>query len=139
MDKRLTATIVALGLMILASMTEAKTIRATEMNSTMWAELHQGRYTDVIVEFRKGDELPISLAAQGDLIESSQPATTFVSVKRNFWIKGQENKLLISIDGVTFKNFSDILTGSIIADARTEEPGGGVASAMNLLLKANLR
>jgi hypothetical protein len=85
-----------------------------------------------------GDELPVSFSAKGDLLETSRTGVSYVSVKRNFWLKVQGNNVQLSLDGNTYKAITEMLTGSFMAGADSEE-NGGVANSIHLVLKAALR
>ena len=67
--------ILMMGMFLLTTSMEvsAKTLRATEIEASEWKNLSQGKLQDVIIEFRQGDELPVSFETQGDLIETNQP------------------------------------------------------------------
>lgn len=130
--------VVAMFGLLLTGAAEAKTIRATEMTGSLWQRLTAGTAEELIVEFRQGDELPVSFTAEGDLIETSRAGVSYVSVKRNFWLKLQNNDVQMSLDGSAYRPVKDMLTGSLTAGAGSEE-NGGIANAINLGLKANLK
>jgi hypothetical protein len=138
MNSKITAAIAGLCLLILAGVAEAKTVRATDLTTQQWTNFTSGTLTDLVVEFRQGDVLPVTLMAQGDLIETSQAATSFVTVKKNFWLDAQANNVQISLDGTTFKNISDVVSGSIEADAGSPT-NGGVANTINVMFRAFLK
>lgn len=116
----------------------AKVIRATAVGASLWSDLASGKLGNIIVEFRQGDELPVTFEAQGDLIESKQTAVNFIEVKRNFWLQLKKSTVEISLDGVAFKKLSDVLTGSLEAGARAPE-SGGIAESINIVFKAFLK
>jgi hypothetical protein len=129
--------IVGACILLFAGLSEAKTIRATELGEALWSNLSKGDLDGMIVEFHEGDELPVNLSAEGDLLETTRSASSFVAVKKNFWIKAKQNKLRISFDGATYKDITDALTGSIGAGAGTGQ--GGPANGINLSFKATLK
>ena len=132
--------LVMAGMLLLSGAAQAsgKVVRATEMVSTMWSDLSRGKMGDVTVEFRQGDELPVSFEAQGDLVETRQTAVSYVGIKKNFWLRLSQNNVEISLDGTTFKKLSDVLTGSLEAGAGSAQ-NGGVADAINIVFKAFLK
>lgn len=85
-----------------------------------------------------GDELPITFEAQGDLIETRQASISYVTVKMNFWIQLSQNNIQISLDGITFKNLNDTLTGSLEAGTGTDQ-NDGHAKSLNIMFKAFLK
>ena len=138
MRNKTKSAMITAGLLLFAGVSEARTVRAIDMDSSLWSNLSAGTPSDIIVEFRRDDEVPIHLTAEGDLIESTQAATSYVRIKRNFWLKVQQQKIKISLDGMTFKDLSDVLTGSIKADTGPD-PNGGIANVINLAFRAFLR
>jgi hypothetical protein len=120
----------------LTSFAQAKTIRATELNAGFWSQLQSRAAGDVTVEFRQGDEIPVTFSAQGDFLESTQSGTTYVSVKRNFWIKIVGNDLEMSLDGATFKPLDQMVKRSISADAGA---GSNPIGAINVVLQAFMK
>ncbi len=130
--------VVSMLSLLLVGTAEAKTIRATEMNGSLWSRLTAASAEDLIVEFRQGDELPVSFSAEGDLLETSRVGTSYVSVKRNFWLKLENNDVQMSLDGTAFKPIKDMVTGSLTAGAGSGD-NGGIANAINIGLKANLK
>ncbi|MCB9027382.1 MAG: hypothetical protein H6625_13755 [Bdellovibrionaceae bacterium] len=116
----------------------AITIQATEMNSDLWAKLTAGMSSELIVEFRQGDELPVAFSSKGDFLETVQVGTSYVEVKRDFWLKLKGNDVLMSLDGATYKPISDITTGSFSAEASSGS-NGGPANAINLVLESYLK
>lgn len=117
----------------------SKAIRATELNGSIWNDFEQGLISDLLVEFRAGDRLPVTLEAQGDLIETTETAPSYVVVKRPFWVKVGQRDILMSLDGTLFKPIQEMARGSFTAGASSDQGGGGVASAIQLLFKAYLR
>lgn len=117
---------------------QAKTIRATEMNSDLWAKLTAGVSSELIVEFRQGDELPVTFASKGDFLETVQVGTSYVEVKRDFWLRLQGNDVQMSLDGTTYQPIKDVVTGSFSAGANSGS-NGGPANAINLVLEAYLK
>jgi hypothetical protein len=130
--------LLAACVLLMAGVSEAKTVRATEMNGTLWSNLSKGALSDIIIEFRQGDELPVNLTAEGDLMETTQTATSYIGIKRNFWLKVQNTKIQISLDGTNFKEMNEVLSGSIEAGAGSDQ-NGGIANAINVAFKAFLK
>src|SRR5438445_7269584 len=83
---------------LVSAITEAKTIRATEMGAQEWSRFDKGT-GDLIVEFREGDQLPATVGFQGDFLETAQQGTSYVNVKRSFWVKLQSGSFQMSLDG----------------------------------------
>ncbi len=128
--------LIGLGFFAVAQTATAteRLIRASEMTPTTWSDLTKGRWGDVVVEFRQGDELPVTLDAQGDLFETTQASVSYVGVKKNFWLRLRGQQVDLSFDGRTFKKLSDSLTGRLDVGAGSAQ-NGGVADAIQISLK----
>ncbi len=134
--------VVALAIFSLGSEVRAQTpvkrVRAVELTSQLWSDFNKGEIQELVVEFRHGDRLPITLAAEGDLLETAELNPSYVTVKRNFWIKIEQNQMYLSLDGSIFKHFKDSLTGSFTAGASSDDRNSA-ANAINLVFKAVLK
>lgn len=131
---------VLVGMLVLSGAAQAtgKVVRATDMGPTMWSDLTHGKMGDVVVEFRQGDDLPVTFEAQGDLMETRQTSVSYVGIKKNFWLRLSQNNVEISFDGTKFKKIGDVLSGSLEAGAGSAQ-NGGVADAINIGFKAFLK
>lgn len=138
--KTLKTTLVIAVSVLLSSMTFAnsKSLRASEMSAAAWSEFTKGKLGDIVIEFRQGDELPVTFQAEGDLIETKQTSVSYVGVKKNFWLRLGKNDIEISLDGTEFKKLNQMIAGSLQAGAGTDQ-NGGVANAVNVVLKAFLK
>lgn len=128
--------LVIAGMLMLSGVAQAngKVIRATEMASVNWSDLSTAKLGDFVVEFRQGDEIPLSFHAEGDLIETRQNSVSTVVVKKNFWIRLSSNLIEISFDGTNFKKIQEAVSGSIEAGAGSAQ-NGGFADAINVVFK----
>lgn len=126
------------GLMLISHVCEAKTVRARDLTAAQWSDVASGKANDLNVEFRQGDELPVSLVAQGDLIETTHPEVSYVRVKRNFWIQADQTHLKISWDGITYTDANKALNGSLTVGAGSAGEGG-IANALNIVFQAEVK
>ena len=129
---------IALCILLIAYGAQAKTVRATELDRAAWTKVGNGVLGDMTIEFRQGDQLPINLKAEGDLVETPQPIPSTITVKRNFWIRSQSSKLQFSLDGQNFKDISDAISGSLEVGADTPT-SGGIADAIHINFKSFLK
>ncbi len=138
--KTLLSTTLILGALFIGGTTTAqpKILRAGEMSSQQWSELTASDSQDIIVEFRQGDEIPVSFTSEGDLIETVQTGVSYIKVKKSFWLQLQNDNVKISLNGVSFKNLNDVIRGSFSAGASANTPGIPVNS-IHLMLKAFLK
>lgn len=119
---------------------QAKTtrIRATDLRSSVWAQLSKLTSDDLLVEFQQGDELPITIESKGDLLETHQTGLNTVIVKKNFLVHFSQAGVEISFDGHTYKKIGDALKGSIGVGAGSVQ-NGGVADAINIIFEAYVK
>lgn len=124
--------------LVLSATSQAKTVRATELNTNFWQELKKNPI-ETVVEFHEGDELPVSFTAEGDFFETSGANSfSYVTVKRNFWLKMDKSGVKLSLDGVTYKSISETISGAFEAGAGASA-SGTAASSINLMFKANIK
>lgn len=136
--KKIKMTLMITGMLLLAGQVEAKIIRATDLGANVWSDLSRGKLADVTVEFRQGDEIPVNLTIEGDLMETKQPtALNYVEIKRNFWLRLNNNNFEVSFDGTTFKKFSDYLTGRM--EAGGSGSANGIVNSINIIFKAFIK
>ncbi|MCO5144198.1 MAG: hypothetical protein M9962_14005 [Oligoflexia bacterium] len=117
---------------------EAKTIRATELSNNIWDKINSYGSEEITVEFRQGDELPVSFYASGDLLETSREGSSYIRIKRDFWIRLKNEKVTMSLDNREYKPLSEMLMGSFQAGAGSED-NGGIAHIIRLNLDARLK
>ena len=120
------------------SVAEGKTFRASEMKNADWSRLGKAGDDEMMVEFRQGDELPLTFSAEGDFLETTRNEISLLHVKRDFWLRAKGDKLDASLDGMSFRPLNELMTGQLSAGAGGAENGGPV-NAIHLLLKANLK
>ena len=115
---------------------EAKIVRIYDLQDQDFEDLDGKKIDELIIEFRQGDKLPLTLKAEGDLIESSSKSAvpTDFLIKRNFWIKFERDALTMSLNGDNFGPVSDSLTGNLSVGARVNKPSN---RAMGLFLQFN--
>jgi hypothetical protein len=136
--KTLSIMCAAIGLAVVTSVSEGRTLRATEISPSAWAQLSMQDKENLTIEFRQGDRIPINITAQGDLVETVSTGTQYLSVKRNFWLRFQSNEILVSLDGQHFSHLKDILSGSLEAGVGTDD-NTGIANAIQIAFKAYLK
>jgi len=103
-----------------------------QANAKFMEQLKQG------VQFRQGDRIPMTFVAEGDLLESADGQPIYLTVRRGFFMKMVGNDILMSLDGTQYKKISDLLKGTISADASATDPSQ-IVSAINLKLQEYLK
>jgi hypothetical protein len=128
------------ALLLGATVSNAQThvLRANQLGAADWSALQDGKLDQVVIEFRQGDELPLRLVAQGDLLESKEIVISTVVVKRSFWIRPTRTALEISLDGQHFTKPQDALSGSLEVGSGADE-NGGAATGIGIFFKAFLK
>ena len=136
--KVLNTHIIALAALLLCvgGVSEAKTVRATELKNVLQSGWAKTIPNGTVVEFRQGDQLPVALQFEGDFLETTQASQGYVAVKRNFWILVDQNQVQVSLDGTTFKNMDEVASGSLSAGAGSDS---GPADAINIAFKWMLK
>lgn len=124
--------------LLISVVSQAMTVRATELKGSVWKDLMSGVIDSITVEFRQGDVLPVNVSAEGDLVETTQSATSYITVKRNFWLRAERSNIQISLDGTQFKSLGEVLTGKLEATAGSDQ-AGGIANTINILFSAFLK
>ena len=137
MKKQITVLAVA-GALLMSAQVQARTVRAGDMTASQWSQLMSQGSEELTVEFRQGDEIPVSFGSTGDLLETTTTGVSYVKVKRQFWLQLGERGVQMSLDGNSFRPLQDVVTGSFSAGAGSAQPGIPV-NAINLMLKANLK
>lgn len=132
----LAATLAMLGAS--AGYAGTETIRVTQLNSDMWQKLKTGEISQLIVEFRQGDVLPLTVNVGGDLLETTDNHPSNLIVRRPFFVKVEQDKVLLSLNGTEYKSIQELLKGNINVGASSEE-NGGPANAINVLVQAFLK
>lgn len=124
------------ALILFAALSEAQTMRATDLDSATWGKLVNGQMNGFVVEFRKGDALPINFSAEGDFFETGHTQPNYLNIKKDFWMMGTTKEILFSLDGKNFKPLSEVATGNLMVGAGSNQ-NDGRANFLNIVLKAN--
>lgn len=115
-------------------------LRVSEMTPQIWTAFEKGDIQELVIEFRQGDQLPLSFSSEGDILETLETRNISpVLVKKAFWLKIEQHSILMSLDGTNFKSIPEILTGSFTASFVGGENRSTVANAINLVFKGSLR
>src|SRR3990167_8319389 len=89
-----------------------KKIRFSDISSKEFKNILNGNPADLVVEFRQGDQIPISINAVGDIFETRDSEPNHLVVKRSFFLKfDQMPTLLMSWDGERFVPFKELVGG----------------------------
>jgi hypothetical protein len=94
----------------------AKTLRPNELGKGGLQRFLQGQSDDVI-EFREGDQIPVALKVDGDILQSASSEPTMVEVKKGFFLKFESDELRMSWDGTEYLPYRDLIRGQLEAKA----------------------
>lgn len=122
------------ALILVAAMSEARTVRATELSGLRWEDLSAKDGDEVVIEFREGDEIPVHFAMSGDFAEMNGDAANLLHIKKNFYLKIVHDQVAVSLDGAQYKPLPEVMTGTLQAGANES---GGIANALNIMLTAS--
>jgi hypothetical protein len=111
-----------------------KTLRPADLSEKELQNFFKGQTSDVI-EFREGDQIPVVLKAECDILESTSPAPTMVEVKKGFYLKFEDEQLLMSWDGGDFKPYRDLIAGKLEVKANESSPVSGVDIIFGAFIK----
>jgi len=132
------ATLVMMMGMLVGGIAKADTIRVSHLTPEIWDKFQNGLISELIVEFRQGDIIPLTVKTEGDLLETTNVSPSDVTVKTNFWVKLKQNDVTMSLDGATFEPFKDLITGSFTVGASSGQ-NGGPANSIDAVFKAFLK
>lgn len=113
----------------LSTSTMASSIRFSDLDSKEFNHILSGQ-SNQVVEFQKGDLIPLGLKVEGDLLSLSSHKTNFLKVQKKFFILISRLEFKISFDGHYYLPLSEALTGSLTVDANVNSP----SSLLNILL-----
>lgn len=126
------------ALILAATGSEAKFLRANDIDNATWKKVFAGDFQNIVIEFRAGDVLPVTLSAEGDFLETRNPQPSELVVKKDFWLMAQKKDAQISLDGTHFKPLLEVVKGSLTVSTNNN-PEGGQAQFINILFKAYQR
>lgn len=112
----------------------AKTMRASQLGESALQSFMSGDHDDVL-EFQSGDKIKVTFKADGDLLESTSNGFTKLKVKTTFYIRKDNDQLLMSFDGQDFKPLKEVITGRLSANASRDS----AATDINIVLFANIK
>ena len=115
-------------------------VRATKLSPELINKIQKGEVINLVIEFRKGDQIPINLKAVGDLFESTDSNPTFVEVKKDFYINIKGPEVNMSFDGVNYKPYNKVIRGSLVMNTPNDNPNGdSPATAINMIFSLFLK
>ena len=134
--KQLTQLTAIAALILVGSLSEAKIVHATDLDSSSWNRFFAGQISDWVVEFRQGDEIPVTFTAEGDFFETPQVNPTPLHIKKNFWLKFDSQKgIWASLDGSNFQPLPQVASGTFTVGANSDQ-SSGAANGITMNLKA---
>lgn len=105
---------------LMVSSVYGKTIRITKLDDLVINQIMSLKNQENVIEFRKGDFIPLHFEAKGDLIESKNGLLSDLIVKRDFFIKIKEGNISLSLDGRLYRPLKKYIKGRISVGTETE-------------------
>jgi hypothetical protein len=90
--------------------------------------------TAKLLVYQKGDEVPINFTMEGDLAETNDDSTVYVTVKRTFFLKLADSGTLISFDGINYKPYQQVIKQNLIVQALGDDP-----APVSIVLNASIK
>jgi hypothetical protein len=122
----------AVLVLMFASPAYSKTMRYSDMSETDFGTFLSGESGDV-AEFRSGDILRLKVKVSGDILESINDPATEIFVKKSFFLKVEDQDLMLSWDNIEFLAMKDQIRGQLKVSAT----GNEVVSTVAIELEAN--
>lgn len=116
---------------------QAEILRATDLDSEVWKKFEKGEMETLTIEFRKSDVIPLNIKAGGELLETTDPRISYVTVKKTFFIRMSKGHILMSLDGQNYLPFNELVTGTLKAGVSSDS-NGGIPHSIDIVLNAFL-
>jgi hypothetical protein len=139
LSKAITLTILLLNCFNLSFADTKQVIRASKTEGNFLSILQKNGLKNAVIEFRSGDYLPVKVKMDGDFFKSIDENLTYIEVKKGFFLKIENNKLVISLDGTNYKSLSESITGMFAFYTGAEEDDNNTAQYLHFLLSANIK
>ncbi|WP_413289800.1 hypothetical protein [Bdellovibrio sp. HCB337] len=123
------------ALILVATLSEAQTMRASDLDANTWAKVFNGQMQGVVIEFRRGDTLPVNFTAEGDFFETQRTQPSYLNIKKDFWMMVVKKDVLFSLDGTNYKPLPQVASGTLQVGTGADE-NGGRANFLNVNLSA---
>jgi hypothetical protein len=83
----------------------------------------QGKLQDTIVKCPAGMVLPLTLSLQGEFLALKSEGESSVKILKTCFVKCQGETYLFSLDGKSWKEFSEFFTGKLSAEFHNTNEG----------------
>jgi hypothetical protein len=87
-----------------------------------------------VLVYQKGDEVPINFTVKGDLAETGDDSTVFITVKRTFFLKQTDSGALISFDGNNYKPYEQVMKQTLTVQVLGDDP-----APISIVLNASIK
>lgn len=75
-----------------------------------------------VMQFNKGDIVPLTYTMAGDFVETVQPSQIQLIAKQTMWVRVAGDDVYVSLDGKLFKPFTQVVSGQL--DVGADETNG---------------
>ena len=89
------------GLLASCAHTSLAPLRVSASAAGPWPALREGQ--PLIIDFKSGDRIPVSIQVDGEIIETTpSPSTIWLTAKRDFSVRIRGSEIKTSLDGANF-------------------------------------
>jgi hypothetical protein len=102
------------GVLGTAACFASQVVNLTELTDAHIESFTQGKLQDTIVKCLAGTVLPLTLSLQGEFLASEGESS--LKILKTCFVKYVEETYLFSLDGKSWKEFSEFFTGKLSAE-----------------------
>jgi hypothetical protein len=104
------------------------------------ARITRGEVPDgTTIKVPAGTALPVAVKIRGDVIGLADPeAKVALKARRDVWLRFEAQQLFASLDGVTYKPFTQVFTGSLTFALGADENGENLRGELGLELRTRM-
>lgn len=111
-------------------------INVRDLSSDILVDIMTGKLPNLAIEFSEGDQFPLELFLDGDLVSLVKPESSDLSIRfnRSVMLRNKKGKLLFSTDLHNWRPFRGFATGSLQAglNVNDEEAGPVISFGVEL-------
>ena len=102
---------------------QVEAINVWKLNSATLNEIMEGKHPFTSIEFKKDDQLPLSLFLKGDFVELFEQTEIplYVNVKQDIYFRRDGDSMLFSLNNTDWKPLLDFITGTASVGLSVDE------------------
>lgn len=122
------------ALCILSTSSFGRTLRPGTLNEKELRSLFHSHAKDVF-EFREGDQIPLTLKVEGNVLQSISPVSTMITIKKSFFLRFDGDHLMMSWDGGDYLPYRDMVASNLEVEADASSPVAAVDIIFGAFIK----